>query len=308
MTEDEIERPEWISEDVRLSYRGDELWGRDDHGEFPIDPPRGTDKPREDRCGAVLKYTHERYGETRFCGGMPEKTFVSDGSEFCKHHKAREALMERHMELIEHGAFAQNYLVFAKALDPMKFVFAVEMFGGLLDMSSYDFEVEHAVRHIETDDSELVEEDEIEVGLPVPQRTDLSFQASELWQAALDEVKMQNMQEVIFTDGLSQETIAKSADMEGHITDTVTEDTEHHLHLPLSRVTKDIKNHLRNGGIDTDDDEGGVLTFQQNDYTLTVEPQGNDSDGTEADSDASEDVASDFHTELMGDDHGDDNV
>jgi hypothetical protein len=108
-------------------------------------------------------------------------------------------------------------------------------------------------------------------------------------------VQVQNMQEVVFEDGMQTRTLTESADMEGQITDTHYERQEHHLHLPLSRLAKDIKEHLQNGGVAVDDDDSAAVTFQQNDYTMDVSPNENDSDGAE---DASA-VAEEFAEEMQ---------
>lgn len=287
-----------VPNDVELFERADGIYGRDDHGEFKIEPMRGTAEPRDDRCGAVCKYTMERYGQTRYCGGMPESTFVEDGSQFCKHHKSRESLMERAQELFKHGYFAQNYINFASKLDATKFLFAVEIVSGLFEISTYDFEVIEETRPVETEDSEIIEEDVVEITLPIPQNTNRSFHANELWTAALKEVMTQNMQEAVFEEGMSSETISQTADMEGKITDTKTESVEHHLHLPISRLASDIKKHLENGGVDTDDEDGSVVTLQRNDYTMEVSPDEDYDDDDVADT---SEVATDFSQYLEGD-------
>ena len=274
--------PDTIPDDVELFEQDGDIFGRDEHGEFAIEPMAGSDEPQGERCGAPLKFYDGRYGEIRYCTGMTESTFVEDGSDFCRQHKSREALMERAHELFEHGYFATNYVNFAEKLDASKFLFAVEMVGGLFELSRHDFDVEQVERVIDTSESKLIEEDAINVALPVPSNDTISVHANELWTAALKEVMSQNMQEAVFSEGMSVETLSDSADMEGQITDTYYESTEHHLHLPISRVAKDIKEHLKNGGVSIDDADSGVVTFQKNDYTLDVTPEETDSASTES--------------------------
>lgn len=281
-----------VPESVELFRREDgDIYGRDDHGEFAIEPMRGSATPVNDRCGAVVTYTMDRYGQTRYCTGMPEKKFIDDGSDFCKRHKSKEALMEQAQELFKHGHFATNYVNFVKHLSAEKFLFAVEMVGGLFEMSQHDFDVQTETRPIDTSDSDIIQEDIVEVELPIPSKTSLSLQADQLWHAALAEVEMNNMREAVFEEGHTKEKIAKTADMEGKITDTKYEDVEHHLHLPISRLTTDIKKYLKNGGVAVDADESGVVTFQQNDYTLDVSPQENDSTDAQSVSDTAEDFS-----------------
>lgn len=288
---------ESVPDDIELFEQNGDVYGRDEHGEFKLSPMTGAAEPQDGRCGAVCTYTQERYGETRYCTQMPESTFVDDGSDFCKTHKSRDALMKQAQELFKHGYFATNYINFAKKLTATKFLFAVEMVGGLFEMSQHEFEIVQEERTIDTETSDLIEEDAVSVELPIPTTDTLSFQADQLWQAALAEVEINNMREVVFEDKMEKQRIAQSADMEGKITDTKTESVEHHLHLPISRLTKDIKEHLQNGGVSLEDDDGGVITFQQNDYTLDVEPEETDSTPTQ---DSSE-TAEDFSEMIKGD-------
>lgn len=294
--------PDHVPEDVTLFESGGDIYGRDDHGEFRINPMTGAAEPQDGRCGAVCKYTMQRYGETRYCTAMPESTFVDDGSDYCKLHKSMDALMEQAEELFKHGYFTVNYINFAQHLSPTKFLFAVEMVDGLFQMSEHEFDVTTVERTIDTSESPLISEDSIVIDLPMPQDSTLSLQANELWTAALKEVMTQNMQEAVFAEGVAAKTIATSADMEGQITDVKYEKEEHHLHLPISRLAKDIKEHLQNGGVTLEDDEGAAVTFQKNDYTLDVSPEETDSDGTQADSANAGDVAADFTRHLEEDD------
>jgi hypothetical protein len=283
--------PETVPDDVELFIKsGDEVWGRDDHGEFRLNPMGGTaDPPDPDDyaympCGHVLKFTYERYGQTRYCTGMAGTNFNQDFTT-CKHHKARMALIERADELFEHGHFAYNYINFAKRLSAEKFIFAMELMGGLLEQSTYDYETEIHHRTIDTEDSDVISEDAVDIGIPIPTNTTYSLQASELLQAALSEVEMNNMREIVFRDGVEKSVTEKATDMEGHFTDTIDGTAEHHLHLPISRLSSDIRDHLETGGVVMDDDEDGV-TFQQRNYTLDLQSADDD-----ADVDGQEDIA-----------------
>lgn len=289
--------PDTVPDDIELFERGGDVYGRDEHGEFQLNPMAGTAEPQDGRCGVPLRHYEDRYGEIRFCGALPVGHFSGanyEHDEYCKHHQSRHELMKRAHELFEHGYFATNYVNFAEKLSADKFIFAVEMFRGLLDQSTHDFDRAKEVRVIDTSESDIINEDEVAVELHLPQNEKYTFQANELWTAALKEVQVQNMQEVVFADGMETRTLTESADMEGQITDTHYESTEHHLHLPISRLAKDIKEHLKNGGVAVDDDDGGVITFQKNDYTMDVGPEEIDSDAAED----SSDVAEDFATEM----------
>lgn len=289
-----------VPDDIELFGDPDgKIHGSDDHGDFQLKPMRGSAEPMEGRCGeagGVVWHTMERYGQIRYCTALPEKKFVEDGSDFCKNHKGTENLMERHQELFRHGYFASNYANFVEKLPPSKFLFAVEMVGGLFEMSEHNFDINEVDKTIDTSESDLIADDAVEVTLPIPQNTTVTLAANELWTAALKEVMVQNMQEAVFEDGVSQTTVSGSADVDGQITDTIEEKQEHHLHLPLSRVAKDIKEHLKNGGVDADDDDG-VITFQKNEYTTSIGPEGAE------DAEESGEAATDFH-EMVTEDSG----
>jgi len=294
-TESELREniPDTIPDDIEIFQREDDsIWGKDDYGEFRLNPLGGDDEPREKRCGAPLRLSMERYGEIRHCG-----RFASPDS-YCPQHDKRKYMMNGPQELFKHGYFATNFINFATKLPPAKFLFAVEMVGGLFELSKHDFEIEHVDKEIDTEDSKLIEEDIVVVELPVPKNDTVTVQANELWTAALKEVMTQNMNEAIFSEGMTIDSTVATSDTEGHITDTITEPDEHPLHLPVSRVAKDIKEHLANGGVELEDDDGGVVTFQKNDYTLDVSPKETDSD----DAQDHREAAGQFHEQLSDED------
>jgi len=293
--------PDSVPDDIELFEEGGEVHGRDERGEFKLNPMAGSAELKGDRCGAVLTRSQARYGQTRYCtmlpvGKFPDTSYKHD--EYCKNHQSRYALMERAEELFEHGYFATNYVNFAEKLPPHKFIFAVEIFRGLLEQSTHQFDADGSVHVLDTSNVDVLSDDEVAVELPVELPETFTFQANELWTASLKQVMSQNMQESIFEDGMAVRSLTDSAEMEGTITDTKYESTEHHLHLPLSRVAKDIKEHLKNGGVSVNDDDSAVVTFQQQDYTLDVAPEETDSDGTE---DASK-VAEDFAERMQSED------
>jgi hypothetical protein len=247
-----------------------EAWGRTDRdNEFKLDS--GSPEPVEGRCNATLRDYQNRYGERRYCGVLPAKNFPGYDSDYCRTHKHMDALEEHWQDLFKHGYFAESYVHVAQRLSPTKFLFAIEMLGGLMEMSQYEFDVAEEAVALDTSDSLLIQDDVVEVDMPVP--TAHKFQADQLWQGSLAEVEMRQMRELVFKEGVETDTYAATADVDGEITDSKTEQTEHHLHLPISRLTKDIKEHLKNGGVEIDAEaDSGTLTFQKNDYTLDVRP------------------------------------
>lgn len=267
-------RPEHLPDDVAIYEQDGILYGLDDDGEFEIDPPRGNAEPQNGLCNATLTRSQERYGETRFCGRTPY--WPSDDSDeepsgFCRNHKGREQLMERAIELVEHGYFGRNYVVFEQSLDASEFIHAVNMFAGLLEQSRYDFEVEKERRAIDASSDDLVGVDSIEVTLPLPQTKVYGSQAQELWHFALDEVVEQRMQHLRLVKGVDGEHIVATADEDGVITDTKTEASESHLNLPISRLSKDKKERLKIGGVEVGAEEGDqTFTFTTGDYVMDI--------------------------------------
>lgn len=281
-------------DDWTTFYRDGEPWGRTADGkEFAFDT--GSPERVEERCNAPLRDYQRRYGEKRYCTRLPAGNFPGYDSDYCKTHLSMEDLEDRAHELFKHGYFAESYVNVAKRLSPTKFLFAVEMVGGLFNISEYDFEIEQERVTIDTSASILIEDDVVSVELPVPSNDALQFQADQLWQAALSEVEMRKMRELVFKEGVATSTYAGSADVDGQITDTLTEQTEHHLHLPISRVTKDMKEYLKNGGVDLDSEDDAAIKFEQNDYTLDVSPE-DDMEPAEAEDSAA--VAEDFASKL----------
>ncbi len=286
-------------ESFETFWRGGDAYGRDDRGnEFKLDA--GSPEPVEGRCNAPLRDYQRRYGEKRYCTQLPAKNFPGYDSDYCKLHKSMEALEDRWQELFRHGYFAESYVHVARHIEPTKFLFAVEMFGGLMELSNYKFEPTEEPISLDVSDSLLIQEDVVQVDLPIPTNDLYQFQANELWMAALDEVRMRKMQDAIFEDGVAKSTTVATAEAEGAITDRIQEDTEHHLNLPISRVTKDIKEHLKNGGVEIDaEGDDAAVTFQKNDYTLDISPD------EESSSDGAQDVsetAQDFTERLDSED------
>lgn len=267
-------RPDFLPEDTAIFYKGDELWGLDDHGEFRVDPPRGSPEKQDGRCNATLKYTEERYGETRYCSRTPywpADDSDEEPSEFCKVHKGFDALMERAIELIRHGYFGRNYALFEESLDASEFAMAVDMFAGLLESSQYDFNVDTEVYIVDASDDPFIEDEEILVEVYYPQSEKYKTQAQELWYFALDEVVEQRMQNIRLQQGVSTSHVVATADEDGAITDRIEEGSEHHLNLPISRLTKDKKNRLKIGGVEVGAEEGDQhVTFTTGDYVMDL--------------------------------------
>jgi len=277
-------------EDWETFYEDGDAYGRDGQGsEFKLDA--GSPEKVADRCNAPLRDYQRRYGEIRYCTQYPCSHFEPDdvdASDYCQHHRY---MSETPIGtgVFKHGYFGRSYVNFARDLAPTEFLLAVEMFDELLGMSQYEFGAEHERISLDTSESLFVAEDEVGLDLPIPQsRTN---QAHRLWMAALDEVKLQRMQEAIIEQGVSKQSVVDSADADGQITDTLTESKEHHLNLPVSRLTKDIKEHLKAGGVEVGQDEDATVTVKSAEWTTSL-------DAPEEDSATVEDVSEEISERL----------
>lgn len=241
-------------------FKRDGVWyGRDKHGEFRMDTGSPTPPDPDDYdyipCGAVLKFTYERYGEKRYCTGMAAKNFGNVQNrpypEFCKHHQVRGALMDQAEASFKTGAFAKSYETIFQFLPPHKQVIAVEIFESLMEESTFTFEPQIIPRVIDASEWPDVP-DEIEIEFPVPTKHLARGQA--LWFAALDFVRMQNIHEeqfkVAFEEDLAVGEKEFETETEGGYVIEIKD--EHHLNLPLSRIQKDYEKHLSFGGVSSD--------------------------------------------------------
>jgi len=263
----------------------------DDHGEFYLDRGTGS-KPLDDDysydvCGATLNYTFERYGQKRYCEGMARSNFHDfeddKWSSYCKHHRSRESLDKLQMRSFKSGAYTQSYKTLAKVLPPHKYLVAVELYENLRQQSVHDFgETSYAEQVLLTEDADWLEDDKIKVQFPVGEHKRPNEKA--LWFAALDFCRIESMEEQIFEDAFTSDRGVGEREVTVTVTEDgreITDEEEHHLNLPLSRITKDYKRHLEFGGvpIEAGDDEG---SGGERDWHMNVGPDStiNMMDGT----------------------------
>lgn len=299
MTEDnhaqDMECPYDVPDGVETFEKNGEWWGKDEHGEFPLDAgstyplDREIDDLKYEPCNAVLKFTYERYGETRYCRAMAESNFKGDdGSEFCKHHKSREALRMQNQENFKTGAFVQSYGNLYKYFPPEKKVVAIEMFNDLLEQSKYDFEVTKVDEEIDLTDANWFDEDYVTVSFPLPTKNVTRSKA--LWFAALNFMQMESINEQLFAEAFEnnlavgeKEGVVASTE-QGPIYDTM----EHHLNLPMNRLVNAYSKHLAFGGVDFEK-ESESTTNVENNWVVFDGP-----DGDTGDYEASEEDMDDF--------------
>lgn len=261
------------SVDYTVFYSEGDWYGRDEHGQFQLqagsreDPnEHPEDYEHYEPCGAVLKYTYDRYGERRYCTGMAVSNFAADKSYeypgYCKRHQGQGYMKDQRHKQAKHLAFVESYDNMFQYFDAHEQVLAAETFKSLLEESKYDYETETHTLSCDATDTDLFDGDEFTIELPIP--TSKKARAKSLWYASLDYVRMDNILEEQFRvaaeetgpDGKAltvgeRSTIVTVTD-EGR---EVEERDEHHLNLPLSRIQKDYERHLEVGGVDSDASE-----------------------------------------------------
>lgn len=228
-------------------------YGRDEHGEFRLDA--GSAEPVEDRCGATLKFTFKRYGERRYCTALPLSTFVEDGPDYCKHHKSRKHLMEQNKENFETGAYVTSYVRMFDYMELHQKVIAISLYKDLMGQSIYDFEEEIQEVTFDASDVDWTENDVIVVDFPIA--TDYIAQSKFLFAAAIEVIKMENINTKIFKDSFKNRFAI--GEREKVVTRTefgeVRDLDEHHLNIPLSRIINNEDKLLKQGGVGIDESE-----------------------------------------------------
>lgn len=283
-----VDRTDW-EDDVDEFYEFDELdyrvykydgewWGEDEHGDFRLNAgsPKEIDEDNYEYqpCGAVLTHTFERYGERRYCEALAADNFPNHSREFgqfCKHHQSRGKLMEQQRENARHLAFVKSYKDIFEYLPTHKKLIAIEMFESFLEESVYDYDYTHHDLEIAVSDSDLFDGDVAVLDMPVPQNK--SAMGKALWFAALDYVRMENIHESQFEYAADNDMSVGEREKVVSVTDdgrAITDEDEHHLNLPLSRIQKDYEKHLDVGGVevgaadDEDDDDIDERTWVMN--------------------------------------------
>jgi hypothetical protein len=132
---------------------------------------------------------------------------------------------------------------------------------------------------VDVNDDEL-EADEALLEVPIPTRDTYLGQAESLLLASLDYARMKTLNVELFKTGTFEgfTTVATGTNEGGQIVDSIEEKREHHLNLPLSRLTKDYKKHLQAGGVDLDADNDAVKVDNRS-YTLDYGPDADQDPG-----------------------------
>lgn len=237
-------------------------------------------------CNAVLKFTYSRYGETRYCKAMAVGNFGEAANyeypEYCKHHQNRRAMKEQQEENFKTGAYVKTYEALYNYLPPHKQIMAIDLYTSLMDESVYDFGATSVVREVS------MGEKTVHVDFPVA--TEHRARAASLYFASLDFIKIQNINEEQFRiadeeTGPRGQSLTVGEDVFERETEsgqTVEIKDEHHLNLPLSRIQKDYKEHMRFGGVpqDVDMDMIGLGGGDEREWVIEIdEPEPEASDG-----------------------------
>lgn len=266
---------------------GDESWkGSDGRGEFDLDAGSKT-KPdpndyKYEPCGFVLRSTYDRYNEQRFCEGMARSNFGLD-QEACKHHVSRttDGWVQNKADRFTSGAHAKSKANVFRYMQPHEQIVTNDLYQSLVEESVYDFatEIEHLTIDVEGEDFGG-SADELLMDHPIP--TNHETRCKALWYAALDFISMQSIRKEQFREVLEDENVDAIGERWQVVASgeqgAVYDKDEHHLNLPLSRLQKDYKQHLKFGGVTVDptaDMEQNEMS--ERDWVLEVHP-GDDAD------------------------------
>lgn len=232
-------------------------------------PHQGSVSPTEGRCNALLSAWRDRYGEPRYCMALPESTFVDDGSEFCRNHKSRDALMKRAQELFTHGLYSRSIEHVLAKLPAWQKVQVLAYYESYLSESVYDFDGEEVP--IEIDVGEEVppflapEVTDGTLTIAYERPSEHTVRAVSLFRAALYDIMAMDADRARGPsanddDGVALETVDE-IDLSEVIDDipddadaVVEQEEEHHLNLPVSRLDKDKSEFLEFGGVPVESD------------------------------------------------------
>lgn len=197
------------------------------------------------------------------------------------------------------GLHTKSIFHFLDKLSPLKTALAFGKFDDLLAESIYDFEIEDtmlvSVDFTDSDAKYLVAEyldEDDNLNIDVPITTAKRDQATSLLLAAMDAIKMLNIQAKLAEADMEMETTADSEyifgeDGDGHWVE-LTEKTEHHLNLPYSRLVRDRTELLQYGGVgiekpeESDETPSQVIEFYDSPTSTDAIPPEALSEGFEA--------------------------
>lgn len=315
---DEHHPSDWPDDATREDYPDDlpEPQGWDDERGKPYDsnwsqyqPYQGSKTATEGRCNGLLTNWEDRYGERRYCMRLPEKKFGKDSgdSEFCYVHKRYEtndALMERASEVFTHGLYSKTIRHTYEHLSPWQKLTVLGWYDSYIQESDFDFDPtfeSFSIDFSEFDDDLPLEietmldgEEQLSIDVPIPQEHENRGFA--LYRAALLDMKAGLAERV--TLNTDDGTAVMEREKVVTVTDDgreITEEDEHHLNIPISRLDDSRDDLLAFGGVKTDDDasEVNVNVNDPSDLIVDMDETAAVSDDTNPVEDAMLDSASD---------------
>lgn len=239
----------------------------DEHGTY--DEDAGSTTPVEGRCNAPLRHWESRYGELRYCTCLKESVFNDVDHDYCKVHSGRHALEMRAQEALQHGFYSKTVDHHYDKLDAWEKTVVHGLFESLMGDSHYEFSPEYETKVMDYSECDLVpsvadEDDTLELDVPYP--TEKGDRAMSLMVASCMTLTAMDMQGTIMDStggtGMGEATTNAEAEYVGYdessskTFETLEELEEHHLNLPLSRVTRDRKELLKYGGVNIDGETG----------------------------------------------------
>lgn len=229
----------------------------EDHRGNTFNPWAGSSTPTDDRCRALLTDWQYRYGRPRYCTGMPEKTFIEDGSDRCRMHKGRDGLHMRANELLDNGLEAKTVFHFYDKIHPTKKLLALKWYEGLMGESVYDFAWNLTPIEIDFSDADdnLPTPTDERVEVDIQYATEHKDAATSLLLAATSKMKILDVDSTLVMMGMERDVYEDTElDYETGEWNTLTGKDEHHLNLPHDRLIRTHGDLLEYGGVGVEDE------------------------------------------------------
>lgn len=268
----------------------DSIWFSDDYGEYPFD--RGNRRPEDGCCNAVLNHSLRRYGEKRYCANT--KTTENGGCHFHKNSWTLRESREKKLGMAERDdpftqAWVHNYRRIINQMPAHKKLSTISLFKSFRQSSTLEFGDDAKEIEVNTERVDWTDHDRVTVEVPVP-KDELKAQEKALFMAACDFVRLESISEAMFEDAfddgdarMAEKEIPVTSDGEmvmGDDGQPVTRKEEHHLNLPMSRITKDFERYLEFGGV-LDEKDVDVSVDNRN-FDVSLGPSEDDAHDPEA--------------------------
>jgi hypothetical protein len=282
-----------------------------DSNGYPYNPEAGSRSPQDGRCNAVLTNYAERYGERRYCGALPMAEIGADVDHGrCNNHAAQAQDATTAEEMLQHGAASKSRDHTYRGLDPWDKLLVHGVHESLLGDSTFDFAPAHELKEFDFTNADIEPRsghvDGSVYRFSVAHATQHIDRAMALWAAAVDGVKMMNVNAEIAEDAMSVESVEQAqltSPTEADPTQefrTIETLKEHPLNLAYSRLARDRKELLQYGGVVVDgatsDDSAVVEGLDA--LTVVQADSGGDSPMQQMAREANDDPSSDTEFDL----------